>query len=311
MKVTSELRTARRLLACLLTVASTVGGARVYGQPLIEDAFEYAPGALAGNNSGTGWSGPWALTIANASTYSMDVLSGSLAFGDYPTSGNRANLSVAAGSGFQGIIGSRPAGASVATGDLWASFLYRRTDSEIGVSNASRTAEVRIDSSPIEFGLKPKGPSSQGIRVRYDGSDGPSAAAISVQDGVTYLMVGRFTNLGTTDLSGTGTMWALTEANYDSISAGGVTVAELDNVAVLIATDVTAVSDAKTLDIGDPIALVNFTSSYPFAFDIDELRYGTSLADVVPGNPIPEPASGLLAAGAGIGFYLARRRRLN
>jgi hypothetical protein len=273
--------------AIVLAGAIAMAGDAAIAQPLIEDAFDYPAGPLAGNGGGTGWAGPWAITTQTASTSSINVVEGSLIFSDSATTGNRVNLSVEAGSGFQGIIGQRFVSQSVSAGELWASFLYRRTDED--PSTVSRTAEVRVDTSPIHFGLKAKGPSSQGIRVRYEGSDGLSSAATSVQDGATYLMVGRFTNLGTTDMSGVGTMWALSEADYDSIAFGGVSVEELDAAATLIASDTTSVADAKDLQIGDPIALVNFTSSYPFAFDIDELRYGTSLADVVPGSDAGPP----------------------
>jgi hypothetical protein len=277
----------RTLSAIVLAGAMALAGGPATAQPLIEDAFDYPTGPLAGNGGGTGWAGPWGITTQTASTASINVVEGSLVFSDYATTGSRVNLSVEAGSGFQGIIGQRFVSQSVSSGDLWASFLYRRTDED--PSLISRTAEVRVDTNPIHFGLKAKGPSSQGIRVRYEGSDGPSAAATSVQDGATYLMIGRFTNLGTTDMSGVGTMWALSEADYDSIAFGGVLVEELDEAATLIASDTTSIADAKDLQIGDPIALVNFTSSFPFAFDIDELRYGTSLADVVPGSDAGPP----------------------
>ncbi|MCC6680028.1 MAG: hypothetical protein IT445_03905 [Phycisphaeraceae bacterium] len=280
----------------MAVTASLLLGQTALGAVLIGDSFDYNTGALAGNSGGTGWADAWTTAFSTA-TGSIDVTSGSIAFSDYATTGNKVTLDFQTAPAFTSIWALRTVGQSVGSGDMWYSFLYQRQDTA-GITT-SRTAEVRFNDGVIHFGSQVKASSSQGIRVRYEGSTGASAAATSIQDGNAYLAISKFENLN--NVGSQATFWVLDAAGYDSIKAGGLTEAELNATAVLIATDATSTTEVLTANL-DKIELVNATSSYPFTFDLDEIRLGTSLADV-----IPEPVTaGWLAAG--ITLLFIRRR---
>jgi hypothetical protein len=56
---------------------------------LVQEGFDYLPGALAGSNGGTGWSGPWRVP-PGLDSRDMECREGSLDYGPLETSGNRA-----------------------------------------------------------------------------------------------------------------------------------------------------------------------------------------------------------------------------
>ncbi len=283
-------------IAMMALAASLLVSRAAMGSVLIAEAFDYNTGALAGNNGGTGWASAWTTSFSTA-TGSIDVTSGSIAFSDYATTGNKVTLDFQTAPAFTSIWALRTVSQGVSSGDMWYSFLYQRQDTA-GITT-SRTAEVRFNDGVIHFGSQIKAASSQGIKVRYEGSTGSTAAATSIQDGNAYLAISKFENLN--NVGPQATFWVLDAAGYDSIKAGGLTEAELNATAVLIATDATSTAEVLTANL-DKIELVNATSSYPFTFDLDEIRLGVSLADV-----IPEPASAGLIAAA-FGLLLARRR---
>jgi len=121
-------------------------------------------------------------------------------------------------------------------------------------------------------------------------TDTPS---IAVND--TYLIISRFTNVGSALSAGTpgvGTSWALSAAQFDSFMAAPDPEAYLDATAIGTAADqITArVSDipvtAGTFSFvaGNRVQLVEVGDTGR----VDEIRYGSSLADV---TPVPEPAA--------------------
>ncbi|MCC6680029.1 MAG: hypothetical protein IT445_03910 [Phycisphaeraceae bacterium] len=243
---------------------------------LVEETFDYATGPLAGNNGGTGFDGQW-FTDFSTATGTIDVTSGSIAFSDYGTTGNKVSLDFQTAPAFTSIWALRTVNAGISSGDMWYSYLYQRTD-ESG-STVSRTAEVRLYDGVIHFGTQIKTASSQGIKVRYEGSLGATAASVSIQDGNPYLGIAKFEDLGVN--GALASFWVLSETAYDGIKAGGIDESELDGAAVLKATDNTNTIEVLTAML-DQLYLVNATSAYPFSFDIDEFRLGTTLADVVP-----------------------------
>ncbi|NOY40553.1 MAG: PEP-CTERM sorting domain-containing protein [Planctomycetes bacterium] len=99
-------------------------------------------------------------------------------------------------------------------------------------------------------------------------------------------------------------MWAISEADYDIITADGtISPAELDANNYLRAVDSTAGFAPQKISPGNSMRWVNgvmfsvdeFGAPYygTSIFDYDELRYGDSLVDVV--LLIPEPSSLILA----------------
>jgi hypothetical protein len=267
---------------------------------LIVEPFDYPAAeelgddSLAGADGGVGWLSEWDTFIEGETDGYIEVMPGSLPFSNYPTFGNHVGMGLLSttqppDNGTTFARPTRNVDVTLESGDLWASYLYQRLDDENG--NGSRWAEIR-DNEGFQFALDPKAPDSHGIRTRYDNTFGDIAEDASVQDQNVYLMIAKFANLGTTDGSGSGSMWALSEANYDAIKADGITETELDANHVLKAVDEDPGETARTLQLGDRFRFVIGTDvalaeNFPFAIAFDELRYGTTLADVAPGVSDP------------------------
>lgn len=280
-----------------LVAATLMGLGQVASGALVTESFEYAPGALAGANGGSGWGGAWSVNVPAGVTGSIQVTSGSVQFSDYATAGNKLTLDVTATTAFLTTSAVRPVGVAVNSGELWVSFLYQRADGL--TATTSRTAEVRLNDGAINFGSQVKPASSTGIAVRHDGTTGGNFTTPGVNlhdDADPYLVISKFSGLGA--VGGTATMWVFNAAAYDGIKAGGLLESELDAAALIKATD--TATQAEEITIGELLEIVNATSAAPFAFHLDELRIGSTLTAVVP-----EPA-GVLIALAGCGLMLGR-----
>ncbi|MFV1968534.1 MAG: hypothetical protein ACC628_24185 [Pirellulaceae bacterium] len=266
---------------------------------LVEEAFDYIAAenigddSLAGASGGIGWfpGVGWETYVQGGTDGYIEVTEGSLTLSDFPTSGNHVEIGMLStlrppGSGNTYVRPSRKIGVTRTSGDLWASFLYRRVDDASINGNSSRWAEIR-DNEDYFFAMDPKATGSQGIRIRYDNGWGEDAEETSVQDGSVYLMVAKFANLGTTDRSGSGLMWALSEANYDAIKADGITEAEIDANYTLKAVDNDPGQVPRSLYSGDIVRFLigsdtdDAAANFPFQIAFDELRYGTTLVDVL------------------------------
>jgi hypothetical protein len=110
---------------------------------------------------------------------------------------------------------------------------------------------------------------------------------------------------------GGATMWLLSESAFNTIASdGSVTETELDNNASGIATDSQPTSGDATLD-GFVHLFMNDGARGATIDPViyDELRYGSSVADVTP-VPAPSAAvSGIVLAMGLTGFGLRRQRR--
>lgn len=284
----------RRFVAMLVlgVFASFASAAVVY------DSFDYAPGSAVGQDGGAGWSGSWSLTYSQGS---QEIVSDSLAFSDYSTSGGALKLTEdnVAGS-FRSIGIRRNLGYDFTAGDdLWVSFLAK-ADGTIN-SFTSKTAEIRHGptAGTTELRMRPKGSGSQGAMIAYD-SSGSNSASKSTQDGRTYLYVCRFGDIGTA--SGKyAVMWVFDEAAYNlSMADGELSETDLNSNYYLMAQDPHAdrmlnSDDGVLLNLGD-------SSTDQFSYYFDEIRYGTSLQSVL----VPEPSMMVLF---GIGSLLLTRKK--
>ena len=121
----------------------------------------------------------------------------------------------------------RSINTTVLSGELWQSFLWRRVDDTAFNGEGEldgMQSEIRNNGPPIHFRVRPKRQNIDGVGLRYDGQINTPPGEIEdpvINDGTTYLFLMRFTNLGTTDMSGRATMWVLNAADYDAIEAGG------------------------------------------------------------------------------------------
>jgi hypothetical protein len=280
------------LWSCLAIVAKAP--AELY----MEDTFDYPTGAIDGRDGGVGFSGSWSalqnFTVDGAST----VEEGSLALSNFPTSGNRVrmanNSSSDVGSPNRKYISlSRNAGVDILSGDLWIAYLYKRIDTN-GASDA--WVELR-NNSCFCLGMTSKAgteffntsTNGLGIANRYDSTPSTPDQSANIQNGNTYLLVGRFTNIGTTSSSRSATIWALSAADYDAIKGDSITAAELDanHRSMSVDTSIDATMSRILLNHimrwvnGVKFSGANLDHYDPMIFDFDELRYGSSLEDVV------------------------------
>jgi hypothetical protein len=150
--------------------------------------------------------------------------------------------------------------------------------------------------------------------VSYDSS---SVVSGNLLIDTTYMMIGRYTNVGTAlsdTTTGVATMFALTADQWDSFVAGGGDDAYLDNA--IVGTGVGTISATATATVtsgtfsfanGDFVqTVVAASGSGTETFLFDNMLYGTTLADVAP---IPEPSSYALLMGLSVGALLVTRRR--
>jgi hypothetical protein len=264
----------------------------------LEDTFDYAVGGLNGTNGGVGWSGQWSFAQAFNVSGTGTVEEGSLVFSNYPTVGNRARLannsSANIGSPDRQYINlSRNAGVDILSGDLWMAYLFKRIDAN-GASDA--WAELR-NNNCFCLGMTAKAgteffstsTNGLGIANRYDSTPSTPDESANIQDGNSYLLVGRFTNINTTSPARSGTIWALSAADYDVIKTSPITAAALDANHRLMSVDSAIAALPNRILINHIMRWVNgvkFSGAAldhydPMIFDFDELRYGGSVEDVV------------------------------
>ncbi len=272
-------------VGCVLLVG-TVSQAAL----LITESFDYAAGAIKGQNGGTGWGGAWSVNDTDGTAV---VTSDGLTFGDMPVSGRAAEVSISSAGTFVDMAATRSVSNMPNTGDdLWVSFLYKRSDS--AGNNGSRSAEIRHNGTKFRMQIKRSG--SQGAALDYGDGTYATNGTKNVQDGNVYFVVARFGDVG----EATGKhalMWILTPDDYDTVIADGtVSATELD------ANHYLRLDDDHSQETFGSIWMGVATSQAPFAATFDELKYGTSADDVVS-QPIPEPATiGLLTAAGMFGF---------
>ncbi|MFV1968535.1 MAG: hypothetical protein ACC628_24190 [Pirellulaceae bacterium] len=309
-------------LALLLGLACFTAGPVAMGELVISEPFAYDVGDLLGQNGGTGWGSAWDVFISSGQTGSATVESGSLAFSDYATSGNRLRMSSSDSADPNSTKYVRPfrtTGAEgVTSGDLWVSFLYQRIDDasqwtgvlQNGWSSDGAQLGIRVNNNPgIHFRMRPNKETSAGIYVRY-GDTGVTNAGDGTQtsvDGNTYLFVTQFKDVNTDTIKPqiAATMWMLSEADYDAVKGGGL----LNDNYTLKAVAPDFSESAWGLEPASDLRLLHLyrrtfaNENHAFVEDLDELRFGNTLADVgLPAVGIPEPSTLLLAV---IGCVLA------
>jgi hypothetical protein len=141
---------------------------------------------------------------------------------------------------------------------------------------------------------------SQNTAVGYDSSETESSSSLTA--GITYLVLSSYTNVGDSE-GGDATQWIFTLDGYESwLSTGGGLEDTLSDYAYSTITDSgTTKSFATQINFVLGGSGTGTESAY-----IDELRYGSSLSDVIA---VPELATFALFLGLFSGAVLLVRRR--
>jgi hypothetical protein len=302
--------------ACLIAILIAALTARVsMAELLIYEGFNgYATGAGGLNsvkpNANTigldqtvnfGGTGPAAMTVSASSVgFSANFLTTG---GSVSMTGTGAAVLAAP----IDLLGPTP------TGTLYASYLVNLGGHGAASGDGTHT---RIGSDT--------GTGNSHFQTYADSRSGSTATAIAygttivngaetLTSGTSYLMISSFTNMNTA-LSGTvtgiGRTYALTAAQYDSFLAAGAMESYLTSTAIgTAANQITSRVTSGTATSGT-FSLVdgNFAHfvTVGHTLSLDEMRYGTALADVVAA--IPEPSTIVMSV-LGIAFLASRRFR--
>lgn len=282
---------------------------------LVYEGYDgYAAGLLNGQTptNTTGFSSA-AITGGGTTTVNSFNSTG-LTFSNLLVSGGSGRFhSANSGTNAQSYIGYTYNGPTV-TGTLYTAYLTNLEALQSTGSIVSMRVNATSATSSTTSYFVSMADSQNGTAAgnQYDASSGTTSGTTTLALNTTYVIIGRYTNVGTAlsaTTKGSGTTFVLTEAQFDFFKAGGFTDAELDSATIGVAPsnvfsrvtdpDVTTSvhssypSGFNNLVSGNGIqfAVGNAGSGVPQTAKYDEIRYGTSLNDVLPLNDTPEPES--------------------
>jgi hypothetical protein len=298
---------------------------------LVHEGFDgYVSGQLQGQTvtgESYGLNGTLATNAGAETYYTFDPVG--LTFGALEVSGGSGQYTRL--NGEAAFLGFNYSGASYA-GTLYSSYLAQV---ESGVNNAS-VAGARVSSSATTgtagayFQSFLEGNTGTAPTTAYQRTfssatvAGGTVAQNPVPTSTTFLVIGRYTNVGTPisstlGLSGTATTYVLTLDQYEDFRLnGGFSDAALDSA--IVGTGATGNVFARLSNTHNPggVETYNFAPGNGVQFSVgnaglgsnqsvsfDELRYGTTLADVT----IPEPSVLTLLGACGVVLGFARKRR--
>ncbi len=294
-----------RMARCVVLVSVTAV-TNVYAAPIVSESFDYTGDSLTlHGRSGAGeigWNATWSVAVgAEINTGGITVEPGSLSLGSYATSGNRIRVTANDGSSAPAtnsyVSFARSVNVTVGSvgGEMWQSFLWRRTDDTFNgfdtVNNVGDGVQddLRVNTN-FEMRVRPKRQNIDGPQVRYKShSLGEELESPVVNDGDTFLFVTRWEDLGNTDPVGgparTAQLWVLDAAGYDAVASGSTFYEE----AVQINNATHGSEEETMLNAGDHIAMLHLYKDraavlqQEYTTEWDELRYGDSIDDILPG----------------------------
>lgn len=302
----------RLLLAGTCALALALAANPAQAALITYDEFDYAPGVLDGLNGGTAWHSPW---DTQSDGVGYVVASGSpLSFGSLQISGNYANgggsyqssgrrILANAGSGWDnaGNVSSPFDEQNLDQGVVWSSMLVRVDAAITSWDNAriffhSSSTPWQPDGAAANNGLQLRingGASNWGISKGRDGSTIDTGVAMNI--GTVYLFVAKF-ELSLTAGLNNAYVWLF--ENPASVTLAGPDLLTSTANASLTGLNST---DLRFKSIG--LYLDNTTDRV----SLDEIRLGTSFADV---TPIPEPSAlALLLGGLALSTVVFRARK--
>ncbi len=268
-------------IVCLATLFAVAAGA----VPLVYEGFDYAVGSDAST-----WGGgiglnptPWNFKSASAGTTLETNLVEGLSFGEMEVEGGALHITYNAASSFSAATFRRQMNnAGVNSNDLWMAYLFK-FDTANSTTPDDEWFEFRTANLKMRTGMDEALPR---MYIYTGSSKSITPEAAEIKDGTTLMYVAKFPDLGYTATSTESKCWVLSAVGYASMMAnGGASEANLDSYALVQVNRSPHALDRLagnvTLELV-PLGRNNSTTS----FFMDELRLGTTAADVV-GAPYP------------------------
>ena len=247
-------RTVLNLSVLASVVATAVCAPSAHGAPIAYDGFDYPAGSsLVGQDGGQGFAGPWYQGGYNVSQSVNLLASGSLSYSSLATAGNQ--VTTAATSGINGV--ERDFASPVSSGTIYLSFLLC-PEGTLGQGNEGGFFGVYLHGSSNDlFVGRPGGGATGNYVLEQRGGNGSDQA---VSSGVPIVGQTEFLVVEAQLLSGNDvfTLYANPTPGAPQPATGAV---------------------QQDFTIGSALGLVLYSGG---AFSIDELRVGTTYADVTP-----------------------------
>ncbi|TWT95350.1 hypothetical protein Pla108_34960 [Botrimarina colliarenosi] len=287
-------RTSQICFGLFAFAAAVALSGRTEAALLAYEGFDYAEGSLAGQNGGSGWGGAWS---------AGSVVPGSLSYGSLPTAGNSALISGSGGS----ISAYRDFAAEYGAGTYYISFIGQRLSPHGTLDDNT----VRASSFQIHKGFGTSGDERLSAGKATTASPNQLYNWAMFSDGS-----GNFLEESAEPITNQAFVLMEFVVNDDTDGEGpGVST---DEARMWINPSLNGPLGAPDVELSQAegnnhdylfgrvrIFSGNTSSAGQYAdFAIDEIRLGTSLADV--GVTVPEPTAGLLAL---VGVALAGRVR--
>jgi hypothetical protein len=274
------------LKAACLTAAICLVPTASEAALLVYEGFDYPAGNLRGQNGGSGsigWGGAWTQQDNTTTGSAGSVVAGSMEYSTLVTSGNRASIPQTSGNAGRDwrYFGSTISG--LVHPEIWISFVIQSSSdgaNHAGIGLFNNTSHT-VGTEMTTIG--------KGSGDTWGYATGLSSA-------------GNFSQSSTTP-----TTLSLLVYRFETDAVTGRATSHLWVNPSLGSTPATASADAFWAQQSGQFAFNRIRVSHAQAgatLSVDELRVGTSFADVAP---VPEPASlGVLALG---GMALLRRQR--
>lgn len=284
---------------------------------LVYEGFNYSAGSALNTIKPNASTVGLDKTVAYAGNGAANYVTGSgLTFGALTTSGGSISSAASVTA-----VGSAKLSLNTYVGTLWSSYLV----SFSSISNASvgDGALTRVANDASNNGERfnsyadsriPSGSPTTNVGISYNAASNVTVGSTSLSINTTYIIISKYTNVGSAINAGTGigTLYALSLSQFGSFLSAGGTEAYLNSATVGTgSSDVTgrvsntnSVSSTYLFQSGAYAQFVNVGDGVTF----DELRYGSTLTDVVP---VPEPGVlGLASLGALAAFLSLRKNRV-